>query len=176
MKNKLIVSVGTYNWIKYCAGLVMTDDNKFHIMILSDESDKPIYNMQSLCKSAINSQRRHDLYVIGTKLNVSELICLGYDLENVDLHKLTSELQLKILLNNISEVYYEANDILDILFKKIAKEIGVAVYTFGRHGNKNVELDEDTYRKKMMLRYDIVGVHNLNTLMYWPDTEVFGRI
>jgi len=173
---KLIISYSTYSWIKYCSGMIIQEPNTFSVMIVMAEKDKPIYGCANLCKAAIYEQRSEDLYNIGIKIGVKELTNFRNTIETFDIHKLIAQLQLKIMLGGIEEIYYQKSKLLDIIFNKMNKKLCVNIYSYGKNGDKVIELSQNEYSKKLSLKEFMIGKSNLLDIEDWKNKEVFEKL
>ena len=128
---KLIISLNTYDWVKYCCGLILENSSNFQVMILYRDSGlNGILACPNLCINAITSQRAHDLLRVGKKLGVKKLFNLNYG-KYIDVEQLTMNLKLQSTLSGIEEIYYQNDDMLHSIIKTIGKTLNIKIYSFG---------------------------------------------
>lgn len=181
MKKILIISTDSYLWFKYCAGLLIEEDCEKELIILKNDSERPILNCKNLCKEAIYEQRRYDVFQLCKRLGIKKASNLAFE---DNLSKLIMQLQVTIRIGQISEVYFSFDDILySILYKMEDKDI----YGFGNYNfiskhliqplkiGKTRHLDEETIKTKKQLTKHMVGVPNRKYL-HVLNVETFYNI
>ena len=128
---KLILSLDTYSWVKYCCGLILENSSEFQILILyRDNGLDGILAYPRLCLEAITAQRRHDTTRAGKKLGVKKLSNLNYD-KHIDVEQLSMNLHLQVTLAGINEIYYQENDVLTPIIQTIGETLNIETYSFG---------------------------------------------
>lgn len=155
---RLILSIRSYDWIDYTAGLILSESDIYHVMILLKDDDGSMCDCKNFCSQAIYEQRKFDLFNVGKKLGVKKLINLGYDADEIDINKLTSQLQLYLMLSGVNEVYCQYSlPILEIL-KNICNKLNIKLYFY------NIEDRKDEYLmvvgKEIRLSNDIINIKN----------------
>jgi hypothetical protein len=102
----------------------------FSLIIICNDDHIPMYLSDKLCKESVNAQRRFDIFKIGKELGIKKVIRLNYDFNDIDLYRLTSQLQLYIMLQGI-QIVYCSNFIINGLkttIDKICKQTGKQIY------------------------------------------------
>ena len=176
MSRKLIVSLDTYSWVRFVAGTIIRDHINDYEVIIVHEDLRPILWMRNLCVPAIIEQRRHDLYQVGTTLNIKKISNFKYTYGNVPIKKLITELHLYIILNSISEVYIQSHDILNIIFKELQLKYNFKLFIFGSNTDdviKKTILTQDEYKEKIELRKLLVGIHTKEDRDVYTTIERF---
>ena len=172
---KLIVSYDSYSWIKYCSGMIIQNPKQFAIIIVSEDNIDSILDCKNLCKESIYAQRTKDLYDIGICLGVPEITNLGYINES-DLNRIVAQLQIKIIMGGISEVYYQNNKLLYSIFTAMKKKVSIPLYYYTLGGSTEIELSLDEYMKKNSLVKYIIGNRNKDEISGFQKIEKFNRI
>jgi hypothetical protein len=160
MKKNLIVSFDTYSWIEHCTGLILDNPKAFEILIICNDDNKPIFNYKDLCPQAVYEQRREDLYNIGKELRINKISNLMFNSLNIDILQLTIQLQLPLAVGQITEVYYQYNDILNPIFNKINMLMDVGIFSYGNNTEDwdfEYELDAEEMKTKRRVVNLIVG-------------------
>ena len=172
---KLIISLDSYNWVKFCSGMVSLNPEDYIVVILFTDDINPIHNCVKLCKDAIFAQRIFDTVKIARKLGVKSLKNFDYDENEIDLHKLIAQLQLTIMLNGITEVYYQKNKLLENIFKNMKLKSKVFYYgiELDKQPDLTVTLEKETIMKKIRLGKMIIGNANVDDNRYFPIVEKF---
>lgn len=149
MQKKLIVSYDSYSWILNCAGIIMQEPKYYEVIIINKDTTKQIYGCSRiLCEDAIYAQRKYDLAQIGKELGIKKMYNLLHDENNTDILKLTVQLQFNILVGGVSEVFYQNNRHLNIIFDKIKKHSKANIYRF----DKNYDYIQTSYDKVYFLK------------------------
>jgi hypothetical protein len=170
---KLIISFDSYSWIKYIAGIVMSDKvSRYDLMILKKDDKLPLLNCKSLCKKAIYEQRRYDLFKIGKKIGITKLMNLGYD--DLPINKIVAQLQLYTMLSNINTIYAPNNSIFTSIFKNT--NANLYFYDFGDTNPYTTILDKDIYKRKIDLKNFMIGVDDKkDSDLYKPIERVYAK-
>ena len=175
---KLIISYDTYSWMKYTSGLIVTEPHDYIIMIVCKDDRRTILDCEKLCKDAIYAQRRQDLFAVGKYLKIKKLYNLGCEPDIINVQKLIAQIQLNVMLSQISEIYYSDNIFLNRIFKVFPQ--GVKVYSFGiiedRPVEKEIKLSVKNYDIKRKISDLMIGVNNKREKLYFSYTEKFYKV
>ena len=172
---KLIISLNSYNWVKYCAGLIMCNNPEdFTIMIVKSDNS-PILDFPGLCSDSVLVQRRSDLFNIGKRLGVRKLNNLMYD--EIDVSKLSAQLQLQIAIGGVDEVYYQDDPTLQSILLAINKELGIEIFCYGmKDYSTAMRLDDIKYQEKLALTELIVAAGKNDDISGFEQIEYFKRM
>ncbi len=174
MRN-LILSWDTYSWIKYCSGTIIRKSIEFEVMIISGDK-KPMINYNIICKDATVEQRRWDLFKIGKELGIKKMQNLMYS-DSDPIEKLLAQLQLQMIIGAPRAIYYQSNEVLNLVFKKFKETIDMNIYSYsGIGGNDTVYLTDKEYKEKTDLIQLMVGVSTLDDIIMFPKVEHFIKI
>jgi len=171
MTRKLIISLDTYSWFRYCAGFIMQDPSEFSVIILFNDDHKPIYGFNHLCKDAVFTQRSHDLLVLKNAINVSRISNFEFDDANVDIKRLIAMLQFEIVLKGYSEVIFQDNDFTRKIFEGFKKKIKVKYHCYGNMSGfdeKNaivVRLNDREFGIKQCSMASCAGISHLGEIV-----------
>ena len=175
---RLIISFNTYDWMKWCSGMLITEPHDYMIMVVCKDDRRPILECEQLCRDAIYAQRRHDLFTIGKYLKIKKLYNLNCEPDIINIHKLVAQIQINIMLSQIGEIYYSDNMFLNRIFKVFPK--GVKVYSFGdivdTLPSKEIRLSIKDYDKKKGVSDLMIGVNNKTEKLYFSYTEKFYEV
>ena len=128
--HKLVISLDSYYWIRFVSGTIIHDPSEFELVIVYKDT-RNIFWMKNLCGDAIHEQRKYDLFQIGTELGIKKAINLLYEYDNINLEKFSAELHLYIMLNNIREIYFQNNIILNKMFKELKNKYDLKLFVYG---------------------------------------------
>lgn len=178
---KLILSYYTYDWIKYCAGMIQRNPEEYTVIILCKDDKRPIVDCVDLCTKALYEQRTYDLFRIGKELGIKKLINLNYETNNIDIEKLIVQLQIYIIIGGIAEVYCQHIDFLTNILCEISKKSNTKIFLYG---NKMCEedviqeiyLSDSEMTTKFTLCNLMVGIANLKELPIFKTEETFYRL
>jgi len=163
----LVVSLDSYSWINACAGRIIEAPAQFQVLIVCKDY-RPILYCPKLCNSAIYAQRTNDLFVIGKELGIKKMSNLGHLIDDIDLKKLATQLQLAIMFSGIKTVIYQYSNSLDVMLKNMGNLERLA-YGCKIEGDIEVfELDNVVWSKKAYLQDLMVGVNSSTEL---PDLK-----
>lgn len=171
---KLILSLDTYSWVKYCCGLLLSSSSEYQVIILNKERGfGGILNSDRLCMDAVAAQRRHDILRIGKKLNVTKLLNLNY-IDYIDVEHLSMTIKLQSTLGGIQEIYYQNNYYLNSIIDVIGKTFGTTLFNFGGNsGEARKTIDTTKFSSKIQEIKDMmIGVSNIEQLDF-PIIEQF---
>lgn len=172
---KIIISLDSYSWIKYCAGLILENSSEFSVMLIYKErGEDGMLNCGRLCMDAIAAQRRHDISRIGRKLGVKRIINLNYE-NFFDEDHLRINLKLESTFGNVQELYYPYNTVLNPVLEDVCKSMNVETFSFGDNINKKEKKRVDTSKFKNELfeiKQIMIGVSNVKQLEF-PNIEKF---
>lgn len=174
MKKKLIISFGSYDWIKYCCGLILENSSEFEVIILYRESGiDGMYQCDRLCASAVEAQRKHDLARIGKTLGIKKLSNLNYG-KHIDVEQLSMNLKLQSTLNGIDEIYYQYNKVLNEIMKAIGNTFGIDVYSYGCKLNEiKKEINTDKFTNEILeIKDKMIGISSLVQIEF-PKIQKF---
>lgn len=176
MKKKLIISFNSYDWIKYCCGLILENSSEFEVIVLYRESGiDGMYNCSRLCANAVEAQRKHDLARVGKTLGIKKLSNLNYG-KHIDVEQLSMNLKLQSTLNGIDEIYYQYNEVLNGIMEAISKTFGIEIYSFGSEFNactSKKEINTDKFTNEILdIKYKMIGVATLAQLDF-PKIQKF---
>ena len=176
----LIIDISTYNWIKYCAGLIMKSPHDFSVMVTCKDDIRPIYKCNDkLCKSAIYEQRKNDIFNVGKKLNIKKIYNLGHDINGIEIERLSTEITLNIMIGNMTDVYCYSDDRILNVVKAVNKQLNKNLYIFGDIKNKPdkiIKLQQDEYETKRDLNKYMIGVSSWEELIHLEDLEEFYKV
>lgn len=168
MRKKLIISFGSYDWIKYCCGLILENLSEFEVIILYRESGiDGMYESPRLCAAAVEAQRKHDLARIGKTLGIKKLSNLNYG-KHIDVEQLSMNLKLQSTLNGIDEIYYQYNKVLDGIMQAISKTFNTDIYSFGYNlESVKKEINTDKYINEILeIKDKMIGIASLAQLEF----------
>jgi len=172
---KIIISLDSYSWIKYCIGLILENSSEFSVMLLYKErGDKGMLMCDSLCMTAVAAQRRHDVARIGRKLGVKRIINLNYE-DFLDVDHLSMNLKLESTFGNVKELYYPYNEVLSLILEEIGESIGVNTYCFGDTIDEPEKKLIDTTKYENIInevKQSMIGISSLKQLDF-PIIEKF---
>jgi hypothetical protein len=180
---KLILSLDTYSWVRYCAGMISRNPEDFSIIVIYKDDYTPIVDCNpNLCSKAVYEQRVHDLFKIGKELHVKKIISLNYDAEDLEIEKLVMHLQLYITIGGITEVYFHPDDIVEEILKSIKGKLNIELFSFLPSSSEDkvvreVLLDMGEMNKKYKLRELMIGIpeaYRKNPVEYGSET-FYGR-
>ena len=176
MAKRLILSWQTYDWIKYCSGLLIKEPQHQYIsMVICKDDRRSIIDCEQLCREAIYAQRRYDLFKVGKVLGVKKLYNLEGEPDIINLNKLVAQIQINIVVGGISEIYYNNNIFLNRIFSNLSNKIVTYKYgeVDGLEPDKKITLTVKEYDKKRDLSDLMVGVNNKKEKLYFSYTEKF---
>lgn len=171
----LILSNTTYSWVKFCVGVIIKDPSKIQLLIIYKDDDRPLYRMTSLCEDAVYAQRSEDLFKLGKLLNIKKISNLGYYKDNLDVEKLSAQIQLSIMLGGITKIIYEYSPILENTLKAIRKNTQVELYAYDTDPDAEsyepeiIELSISDKIKKFELRKCMIGINTPSELPDYSD-------
>ena len=176
---RLIVSFQTYEFVKYCAGMIIKEpQHEYSVMIVSKDDRRPILDHEQLCKSAVYEQRRDDLFNICKFLKIKQAYNLGVEPDIINLHKLVAQIQINILVGRIGEIYYNDHILLNRIFKTLSSKI--PLYRYGdivdEVSEKEYKLTIKEYDKKKQLTDFMIGVNSKKEKLYFSYTEKFYKV
>ena len=179
---KLIITINTYDWIGYCAGMVLYEkENDFELIRLFNDNFQSIFWCRNLCFDAIYAQRRFDLERLGKQAIMKRVSSLNYNEADFNLKKLITELTIYSLFNNVGEVYIPRHDAFKSMFKEITKNKNSELFVYGELNNieeevKRIVLPQQVYRNKLELRKLMIGIHDKKQLENYKPIERFYKI
>lgn len=179
-ERNMVISWGTYDWIKSCVVPIMRAPKKFEVLVVCKDNVRQIHNCQiELCEDALYAQRAHDLYKIGTELKLPKLHNLMFNEDDLDIDKLTANIQLSVLLNNINKVYFSYNKLMLTIMSAVNKKLDIDVYSFDNGSWDSLKhhalgLTDPEKEKKRKLIQMCIGDYN-NTKQI-DDYEIFHKI
>lgn len=171
---KLIISLDTYSWVKFCCGLILENFSDFHVMILHrDNGLNGILDYPNLCAEAVRAQRKHDLTRLGKKLGIKKLYNLNYG-EYIDVEQLSINLNLQSMLNGVDEIYCQNDSVVSPIIGTIGNTFKLKVYYFGegmKSPKKTIHI-EKYYSKIYEVQSTMIGVSERKQLDF-PKIEKF---
>lgn len=173
---KLIVSINTYDWVTYCAGMIIQEkEHDFELIRLFRDNFQSIFWCRNLCFDAIYAQRRFDLEKLGREINIKKVSSLNYNEADFNLKKLVTELHIYNLFNNVSELYIPEHDAFKTIFTSISETKNAKLFMYGTGENeiKKIILSQEMYKKKLELRKLMVGIHDKKQLNIYKPIERF---
>lgn len=176
---KLIITINTYDWVMYCAGMIIQEnEHDFELIRLFRDNFQSIFWCRNLCFDAIYSQRRFDLEKLGREINIKRVSSLNYNEADFNLKKLVTELQVYNLFNNISELYIPHHAVFKTMFKPIAETKNAELFIYGdseggEEETRKIILSQKVYKKKLELRKLMVGIHDKKQLDIYKPIERF---
>jgi len=172
---KIIISLDSYSWIRYCAGLILENSSEFAIMLVYKErGENGMLGCERLCMEAIASQRRHDIARIGRKLNIKRIINLNYE-DFFDEDHLIINLKLESTFGNVKELYYPENKVLTPILEDVGNSMNIPTYSFGENINKSEKkrVDTNQFKDKLLeIKKIMIGISNVHQLEF-PTIEKF---
>lgn len=173
--DKLIISNGHYDWINRCSGMILKSPEEFELMILYNEYERPMYICKKLCKEAVYAQRLYDLSKICRAIGLKRAYNLKNSFGDLNIEELVIQLQLKILIQGIKEIYYPDDPILNRVMFLIPSKIAVDLYKYGKFGEvkKAVYLNLDELISKARLRKHMVGFSEDVNEIGFSASEIF---
>jgi len=173
---KLIVGWDSYNWIKYCSGLIIQGKDKEFDVVIVCEDTEPSCNFEGLCEEAIYAQRNYDLFRIGKELGIRKMMNMQYKSEN-DLERVLAQIQLQIFFGSVSEVYFENKPSLIKFFTKLSETTGANCLLFREINRdcckKEIFLIDSEFDKKSNLKKLMTCIHNKNEVDGFLAREKF---
>ena len=159
----LIISYDTYSWIEYCTGLILSEPAFYELIVVCKDDKDRIFECIDLCPEAVYEQRANDLYRVGTELKLKKVSNLLLDEDELDIYKLTMQLQLLLLLGNYKNVYVQYNNVLRSIITSIKDKCSSNLYFYNNTlATKNQEsititLQNNLLREKERMLDMIVG-------------------
>lgn len=141
----LIISHDTYSWI-HSFYRIIDDVNIYDVMIAFNDDYNSMKRYPKLCRDAVYAQRRWDLFKIGKELGIKKLMHLNYDETNLDLYKLISQIQLYVMFNNITTVYYTSNLLIGNILGELRDKLGIKMVS-----SKSMKVTELPYNIKELI-------------------------
>ena len=172
----LIISWNTYDWIKYCSGLILQNPELYRLMIIcKDDEEQVVYSNLKLCPEALYAQRRYDIFNICKDLGIKNVSNLQYYEDTIDIYQLSTQINVLILMGGIKTVYcideYPINKIVSEIVKN---KTNAELYFYGKNDkpDKIIKLDDDIFKAKRDIMKKIVAPSNINDLLM-KRTEIF---
>lgn len=162
----LILSWESYSWVEHCSCMIERSSNKFDIIIVNRDDERPINHCYTnLCYDAIYAQRHYDILTASKLLNLNKVMNLGY-YDDQDATKLVTQLQLYIMLHSVKKVYFSYNKILHDILTAIQKSCDFEMLAYGidkcepvfRIIKERIELSEEDYSGKLRISQNLHGV------------------
>lgn len=179
---KLIITVNTYDWIAYTAGMIISEKEDFELLRIFGDQYNSIFWCRNLCYSSIFEQRRYDLGLISKSIGIKKLSTFNYNenlFDDKQLKSMITKLKLISMFNLIEEVYVPNNLLFINIFKNLFEEKSPKIYLYGDCKNieiKRVVLSQEDYSKKLGLRKLMVGIHKKEDLDLYKPIERFYNI
>jgi hypothetical protein len=165
----LVISLDSYSWINACAGRIIEAPAQSQVLIICKDY-RPILYAPNLCNEAIYVQRNRDLFVIGKELKIKKMSNLGHIVDDMDLTKLATQLQLAIMFSGASKIIYQFSPSLETILKSMEGER--SLLTYGKRVNGDeleiFELNNDIWSRKAYLQELMIGVHSVDE---FPDLK-----
>jgi len=179
---KLIISIGTYDWIPFCVGMILQEDtHDFEVLRIFEDKVNSIFWCRNLCDASIFEQRRFDLYKIGRAIKAKKVSSLNYNettFNDTHIKNLITKLQLYIMFNVVSEIYIPNNLLFINIFNELVKNnTNSKIYIYGNDCEteeiKKIILTQDIYLEKLELRKLMIGIHKKEDLNLYKPIERF---
>lgn len=169
----LVVSFDSYSWINACAGRIMESPAKFQVLIVCKDY-RPVLYAPNLCNEAIYAQRTSDLFTLGKELGVKKMSNLGHLIDDLDLKKLATQLQLAIMFGGVDTIIYQFNPSLETILRSMKEDRQLLTYGKRLNGEELdvFELDNTLWNRKAYLQELMVGVYSIAELPDLKHAEV----
>jgi len=172
---KLIVAIDNYTWINHLSGIIMRNPSEFVVMVVLKDV-RPVLKYPRLCEEAVYAQRRNDLFQIGKQLHINKIINLGYTNLYENPERLIVQLQLQTMIGGIDTVYFQYNNILNSIFKKINVREKYSFDVDLVKATDKIVLSDNEITKKSELATLLVGAASVSDVNHSSDIEYFIKV